>query len=345
MKLKLSEVARLVGGQLSGDGEMEICGANGIVEANPDEISFAVAPHLDKAAGSKAGALILAEHLPELAKPQVIVSNPREAFSKLLEVFSPVVHIDRGVHPSAVIGDKVSLGNNVAIMPHVVIANGASIGDNTILYPFTYVGEAAVIGNDCLLYPSVTVREYCCLGDRVIVHSGTIIGSDGFGFVTVGGKHRKVPQVGNVVIGDDVEIGANVAIDRATTGSTVVGRGTKIDNLVHLGHNDVVGENCLFVAQTGISGSVKIGNNVTFAGQTGSAGHLSIGDNCVFAARTGVIGDVPANSFYAGFPARPHKEWLRAEAGANKVPDMVKKVRELEKRIVELEAKNKAEVL
>ena len=338
MKLKLSEITRLVGGELTGDGDIEIYGVNALAEANNDEITFAVPPHLEKAIDSKAAAIILAQAIPGLSQAQLIVANPREAFGKLLSVFAPTVHIARGVHPSAVLGDNVVLGENVAIMPHVVIANDAVIGDNTVIYPFTYIGEAAVIGKDCLLYPSVTVREHCRLGDRVIIHSGSIVGSDGFGFVTVGGKHRKVPQVGNAVIGDDVEIGANVAIDRATTGSTIVGNGTKIDNLVHLGHNDVIGENCLFVAQVGISGSVNVGNNVTFAGQVGSAGHLNIGDNCVFAARTGIISDVPANSFYAGFPARPHKEWLRSEAGGRKVPDMVKKMRDLEKRIAELEA-------
>lgn len=338
MKHNLFEIARLVGGELIGDGDIVITGANAIAEASSSEITFVVPPHIEKAADSEAAAVILAERLPELQIPQVIVSNPREAFGKLLELFAPTVHIPRGVHPSAVLGTNVTLGKNVAVLPQVVIADGASIGDNTILYPFTYIGEGAVIGSDCLLYPSVTVREYCRLGDRVIIHSGTIVGSDGFGFVTVAGKHRKVPHVGNVVIGDDVEIGANVAIDRATTGSTIVDNGTKIDNLVHIGHNDVIGENCLFVAQVGISGSVKVGNNVTFAGQVGSAGHLTIGDNCVFAARTGIISDVPANSFYAGFPARPHKEWLRSEAGAKRVPDMVKKLRELERRIAELEA-------
>ena len=338
MKHNLSEIARLVGGELIGDGEIEITGVNAIAEASNFEITFAVPPHIEKAADSKAAAVILAQRVPELAKPQVLVSNPREAFGKLLELFAPTVHIPRGVHPSAVIGDNVTLGENVAILPQVVIADGASIGDNTILYPFTYIGESAVIGSDCLLYPSVTVREYCRLGARVIIHSGTIVGSDGFGFVTVAGKHRKVPQVGNAVIGDDVEIGANVAIDRATTGSTIIQRGTKIDNFVHIAHNDVIGEDCLFVAFTGISGSVKVGNNVTFAGQTGSAGHLTIGDNCVFAARAGIINDVPANSSYAGFPARPHKEWLRSEAGANKVPEMIKRLRDMEKRIAALES-------
>jgi UDP-3-O-[3-hydroxymyristoyl] glucosamine N-acyltransferase len=338
MKLKLSEIARLVDGVLTGDGDIEIDGVNALAEAGTDEITFAVPPHLEKVADSKAAAIILAQAIPDLPQAQLLVANPREAFGKLLAVFAPTVHISRGIHSSAVIGDNVVFGENVAIMPHVVIANDAVIGDHTVIYPFTYIGEAAVVGKDCLLYPSVTVREHCRLGDRVIIHSGSIVGSDGFGFVTVGGKHNKVPQVGNAVIGDDVEIGANVAIDRATTGSTIVGNGTKIDNLVHLGHNDVIGENCLFVAFTGISGSVKIGNNVTFAGQTGSAGHLTVGDNSVFAARSGIISDVPANSFYAGFPARPHKEWLRTEAGARKAPDMVKRIRDLEKRIAELEA-------
>lgn len=337
MKRTLSEIARLVDGQLVGDGSIEITGVNGLAEAALGDITFAVAPHIDKAAGSGASAVILSAQEANLAKAQIIVANPREAFGRLLELFAPVVNIPRGVHASAVLGNNVRLGENVAIMPYVVIADGAVIGDNTILYPFTFIGEGAVIGKDCLLYPSVTVREYCRLGDRVILHSGAVIGGDGFGFVTVEGKHRKVPQVGNAVIGDDVEVGANTAIDRATTGSTIVKSGTKIDNLVHIGHNDVIGENCLFVAQVGISGSVTVGNNVTFAGQTGSAGHLRIGDNCVFAARSGIISDVPANSFFAGFPARPHKEWLRSEAVITKLGDMVKKLRTLEKRVAELE--------
>jgi UDP-3-O-[3-hydroxymyristoyl] glucosamine N-acyltransferase len=195
------------------------------------------------------------------------------------------------------------------------------------------------IGDDTLIYPNVTVRENCRLGNRVIVQSGAVIGSDGFGFVTAGGRHHKVPQVGNVVIEDEVEIGANTCLDRATTGSTVVGRGTKIDNLVHLAHNVVVGENCFFVAQTGIAGSTKIGNNVTFAGQSGSAGHITIGDNCVFAARTAPINDVPDNSFCAGFPARPHREWLRSEATIGRLPELVKKIRSLEQRLAQLESK------
>lgn len=338
MKFTLRKIAELLGAELTSGAELEINGCASLADARADHVSFAVPPHLDKAFSSNAGAVIVAAAIPELAKPQLIVANPREAFSKVLNYFAPPVEVVHGVHPTAIIGNNVTLGTNVAIMAYVVIGAGASIGDNTVIAPFTYIGDGAVIGQDCILYSSVTVREYCRLGDRVIIHSSATIGSDGFGFVTVAGSHQKVPQIGNVVIGDDVEIGASTAIDRATTGSTVVGSGTKIDNLVHLGHNDIIGENCLIVAQVGISGSVTVGNNVTFAGQVGSAGHLTIGDNCVFAARSGITGNVSANSFCAGFPARPHREWLRNEAAAGKLADTVKRLRDLERRLAVLES-------
>jgi len=337
LKRRLSELAELVGGSLLGDSDIEISGVTNIEEAGPGQITFAVPPHIEKAAKSAAGAVIIPDTVTEFNKPAIRVANPRLAFTKLLEIFNPPPKVARGVHPTAIIGEGVKLGNNVAIMAYVVIADNVEIGDNTIIYPHTYIGEDCKIGADVIIYPNVTVREGCIIGNGCIIHCNAAIGSDGFGFVTVDGRHHKVPQVGNVVIEDNVEIGAHTAIDRATTGSTIVKRGTKIDNLVHIAHNDVVGENCLFVAQTGIAGSVTIGNNVTFAGQTGCAGHLTIGDNCVFAARTGIIGDVPSNSFYAGFPARPHKEWLRTEANIRKVPDLIKKIRELEKRLALLE--------
>jgi UDP-3-O-[3-hydroxymyristoyl] glucosamine N-acyltransferase len=225
----------------------------------------------------------------------------------------------------------------VAVMAYAVVCDDVGIGDNAVIYSHVSLGEGVSVGADSIVYPHVCVYPRCILGSRVIVHAGAVIGSDGFGFVTVGGQHHKVPHAGHVEIGDDVEIGANVTIDRGTTGLTIVGRGTKIDNLVHLAHNVVIGENCFLVAFTGISGSAHIGNNVTFAGQSGSAGHLTIGDNCVFAARTGVIGNVPANSFYAGFPARPHREWLRSEGAQRKGPELIKRVQELEKRLSELE--------
>lgn len=337
MQKRLAEVAEFIGGHLEGEGDILISGATNIEDAKPGDITFAVPPHLDKAAASAAGAVIIPEDAEGFSKPLIRVPNPRAAFAKLLELFTPSVKVERGVHPTAVIGKNVQIGDNVAIMPYVVLADNVVVGDNCVLYPFVYVGQDSVIGSDTLIYANVAVRERSQIGCRVIIHSGASIGSDGFGFVTTGGKHHKVPQVGNVIIEDDVEVGANTAIDRAATGSTIVRRGTKIDNLVHLAHNVVIGEDCFLVAQTGIAGSTKVGSHVTFAGQTGTTGHITIGDNCVFAARAGIIGNIDPGSFYAGFPARPHKEWLKNEATLRKVPDLLKKVRDMEKRLAELE--------
>lgn len=337
MKKQLREIAELVNGILLGDGDIEITGVSNIEEAGISDIIFAVSPHLDKAALSSAAAVIIPNTITAFDKPAIRVENPRVAFTELLKIFTAKNPVQLGVHATAVIGRGVTLGENVAIMAHAVIADHVKIGDNAIIYPHTYIGSEVTIGSDSIIYPNVIVHEHCHIGNRSILHGGAVIGSDGFGFITVEGRHQKVPQVGNVIIEDDVEIGANTTIDRATTGSTIVKRGTKIDNLVHLAHNVIVGEDCFFIALTGIAGSTKIGNNVTFAGQSGCNGHITIGDNCVFAARAGAISDVPAGSFYAGFPAKPHKEWLRGEAGINKVPDLIKKVRDLEKRLAAME--------
>ncbi|WP_425058600.1 UDP-3-O-acylglucosamine N-acyltransferase [Sporomusa carbonis] len=339
MKKTLAEIAALVDGTVTGPAGIEVTGVTNIDDAGPGDITFAVPPHLDKAAQCSAAAVIIPDTVETFSKPAIRVANPRMAFTTLLILFTPRHNVSPGVHPTAVVSHTARLGANVAVMAHTVIDDNASIGDNTVIYPHTYIGRDVIVGHDTLIYPNVTVREDCHIGSRVIIHSGAVIGSDGFGFITVNGKHRKVPQVGNVIIEDDVEIGANTCLDRATTGSTVVKQGTKIDNLVHLAHNVVVGENCYLVAQTGIAGSAKIGNNVTFAGQSGSAGHLTIGDNCVFAARSAPINDIPPNSFYAGFPARPHKEWLRSEAAIGRLPELIKKIRDLERRLGELENK------
>jgi len=339
LKKTLREIADLIHGVLLGDGDIEITGVTNLEDATPMDIAFAVPPHLEKAAQSVAAAVIIPSAVTEFAKPAIRVDNPRVAFVTLLNAFTPQIAVEPGVHVTAVIGKNVSIGDNVSIMAYVVIADGVQIGNNTIVYPHTYIGHNAIIGNDNLIYPNVTITAGGHIGHRVIIHSGAVIGSDGFGFITVGGRHQKVPQVGNVLIEDDVEIGANVTIDRATTGSTIVKCGTKIDNLVHLAHNVVIGEHCFLVAQTGIAGSTKVGNHATFAGQSGSVGHLTIGDNCVFAAKSGITNDVPAGSFYSGFPARPHKDWLRTKASANKMPDLIKKVRDLEKRLAAIEDK------
>lgn len=339
MKKTIDEIARIIGGTVLGDGSIEISGITNIEDASENDITFAVPPHLEKAVRCQAGAVILPDSVDSFAKPAIRVPNPRVAFATLLEAFNPPPAVTPGIHPTAVVSATARLGANVTVMPFAVIADDVVIGDNTILYPYTFIGEGAILGSHVLVYPHATIREHCQIGSKVVIHSGAVIGSDGFGFVTMAGRHHKVPQVGNVIIEDDVEVGANMAIDRATTGSTVVKRGTKIDNLVHLAHNVVIGEDCFLVAQTGISGSVKVGNSVTFAGQVGSAGHLTIGENSVFAARSGIIGNVPPNSFYAGFPAQPHAQWLRTEAAIRRIPELIKKVRELEKRLGEAEIK------
>lgn len=334
----LQELASVVGGTLQGDGSILIKGVTNLADAGANEITFAVPPHLEEAVYSDAAAVIIPPEAAEgFPKPAIIVENPRLAFTALLELFWPPVQVEPGIHPTAVIGKDVKLGKNVAIMAYAVIADHAEIGDAAILYPHTFIGQGAAVGAKTLVYPSVTIREYCRLGEECIIHANTVIGSDGFGFVTVNGKHEKVPQVGNVVIGDRVEIGANTAIDRATTGSTVIQSGTKIDNFVHIAHNVTIGEDCLFAAFAGIAGSAKIGHHVTFAGQSGCNGHVTIGDHSIFAARSAPTKDVPPGSFLAGFPARPHQEWLRAEVAAQKLPELIKKVKQLEKKVHELE--------
>jgi UDP-3-O-[3-hydroxymyristoyl] glucosamine N-acyltransferase len=215
-------------------------------------------------------------------------------------------------------------------MPFAVVDDGAQIGRGAIIYPHVYIGQHVSIGEDTVIYSSVTVREFCKIGKRCVIHSSAVIGSDGFGFTTANGVHTKVPQVGNVIVEDDVEIGAHVGIDRAAMGSTIIGHGTKIDNLVHIAHNCKIGANCLIVAQTGISGSTIVGDNVTFGGQVGTVGHITIGSNSVYAARSGISKNMPEGFFGAGFPIQSHNEWLRHQAALKKIPELLEKVRRLE---------------
>lgn len=340
MSKSLQEIAELVAGKvLVDDTNLLITEAAGIDQAGVQSITFALEEFVPKAAQSSAAAVILPLSVTEFNKPCICVADPKEAFSKLVVHFAPQVQLERNVHPMAWVHPSAKLGENVAVMPFAVIDKDAQIGDNCVIYPNVYVGQGVVIGADCILHAGSVVREFCVLGNRVVLQNSAIIGGDGFGYTTNNKKHTKVPQLGNVVLCDDVEVGSCTCIDRATIykTSTVVGAGTKLDNLVHLGHNDIVGENCFFVAQVGISGSVKIGDNCTFAGQVGSAGHLQIGDNCTFAARSGITNSVQSNSLCAGFPAIPHKEWLRQEAHKSKLPNLNSKLKELEKRLAALE--------
>ncbi len=341
MEKSVQELAEFLHGTVENNNpDLVVTGVNGLVEAGPQDISFAVPPHVEHCHLSKAGVMVLSYADPELdGRPVIRVENPRAAFAALLELFRAPEEVERVISPYAYIAPTAKLGENVAVQPFAVIEDEAEIGDGTIIYPHTYIGKRVKVGKDCVIYPSVTVREDCILGNRVILQAGAVIGGDGFGYITQNGKHSKVLQTGNVILHDDVEVGNNTCIDRATVDSTIVGKGTKLDNLVHLGHNDILGENCLACAHVGISGSVTAGNNVTFAGQVGTVGHIKIGDNCVFGGRTGIIGEIPSNSFMAGFPAMPHKEWLRQEASLRKVGEMLKRIKVLEKELQKLQDK------
>ncbi|MDQ0203083.1 UDP-3-O-(3-hydroxymyristoyl)glucosamine N-acyltransferase [Pectinatus haikarae] len=331
MEKTLGELAQIIDGRLAGEATIMIRGVAGIAAAAQGDITFAVDGHIEEAEKCGASAVIIPNTVENFSLPAIFVDNPREVFIKLVKLFTPPLAIKRKISDKASIGNNVVIGKNVAIMPFAVVDDNAVVGDNVILYPHVYVGQYARIGKGSMLYSSVTVREFCEVGENVIIHSSAVVGSDGFGFVTKNGKHIKVPQVGNVVIEDDVEIGAHAAVDRAAMGSTYIRRGTKIDNLVHIGHSCDIGENTLIVAQTGISGSTKVGRNVTFGGQAGIVGHINIGADSIFAARSGVINDTPEGVFYAGFPARPHQEWLRITAASSHLPELLKKMKKIQR--------------
>ena len=333
MEKTVSEAAALVGGTVRGDGARVIRSLAALEEAGPDALAFAVPPHIDAARTARAGALLLPTGTEGFTGTVIYVDDPKAAFAKLLAIFTPAIEHPHGVSDAAYIGRDVKIGADVTILPFAYIDDHAVLGAGVTVNPHAYVGQYSEIGDQTVLYPSAVVREHCRIGARCTIHSCAVIGADGFGFTTEAGVHTKVPQVGGVVIEDDVEIGAHVGIDRATLGATVIGKGTKIDNLVHIGHNCNIGANCLLVAQTGISGSTKVGHNVTFGGQVGTVGHINIGANSVYAARSGIIGDMPEGVFGAGFPVQSHAEWLRVQAALRRLPEMAKKLKALEKKL------------
>ena len=330
MEKTLRELAELIGGSLTGDGSEKISGLSNIKMARAGDLIFAVPPHLDAAKTCAASAVLIPLDTENFPKPAIKVQDPRAAFAKLLEMFTPKIKIPVGISPKAHIGKDAKISDGATIMPFAVVDDGAEIKSGVIIYPHVYIGQHATIGEDTVVYSSATVREFCKIGKRCVIHSSAVIGSDGFGFTTSKGVHTKVPQVGNVVIEDDVEIGAHVGIDRAAMGSTVIGHGTKIDNLVHIAHNCKIGANCLIVAQTGISGSTTVGDNVTFGGQVGTVGHIHIGGNSVYAARSGITKNMPEGFFGAGFPVQSHDDWLRHQVSLKRVSELIEKIRRIE---------------
>lgn len=334
--MKASEIAALVGGRFAGARDPEITGVAAIDRAGPNELTFVA--HVKYAAylaQARAGVLLVSDVLEERANaqlPRIVVADVHRALAQVLAHFHPELRPAAGVHSTAVLGTQVRLGADVIIEPYAVIGAGTTIGDRAWIGAHCVVGENCVIGADARLHAQVTLYSKVQLGERCIIHSGTRLGSDGFGYTFVNGQHQKVPQVGGVVIGNDVEIGANCTVDRGSVGPTEIGNGVKIDNLVHVGHNVRIGDLSIIVAQVGISGSTVLGKGVTLAGQAGLPGHLHIGDGATIAAKSAPFGDVPAGATYTGFPAVPHKEFLRAQSALLKLHELMKRVRALEKQ-------------
>jgi len=300
----------------------------------PNWLSASPSPHSAKA--SKASAIIAASEI-EGVENLLLARNPQLAFVKAVEALSPQVKVEAGISPRAEVHASASIGTGVSIQSFCVVEDGAQVGEGTVLYPGVYIGRGAKIGNNCVLYQGVVIREGCRVGDRVIIHCNSVVGSDGFGYVRDRAAYAKVPQKGIVRIEDDVELGACVTVDRATLGETVIGRGTKIDNLVQIAHNVRIGEDTVIVAQAGIAGSTKIGSRVQLGGQVGVAGHITIGDEVGVGAQSGVTGSLPSQGVFSGMPAIPHGEWLRAQSVFPKMPELKKKIAELERRLNELE--------
>jgi UDP-3-O-[3-hydroxymyristoyl] glucosamine N-acyltransferase len=350
MTLTLGEVLEISGGELlTGTLDGEVSGVAALADANPGELSFFGNPrYLGDLRRSRASAVLVPagfQSLPDaeavgFAPALIAVENPSLAFARLVERFAPAVAAPSpGVAPTAIVGANVRLGTGVCVQAYAVIEEGAEIGDHVSVGAHVYIGAGTMIGPGSVLYPHVTIRERSRIGARVIIHSGAVIGSDGFGFELQGGRHVKVPQTGIVDIGDDVEIGANSTIDRARFGRTIIGAGTKIDNLVMIAHNVVIGPHCVLVAQSGISGSTRLGSYVTMAGQAGIVGHVEIGDQAVIAAKTGVSKNVPARTVMFGIPAEPLAEAKERIANVRRLPKLVKRVRKLEAELDALKAR------
>jgi len=338
--MRLEELARRLGCDLRGDGSLEISGVAGMEHATPGQITFLANPkYAHKVKSSRAGAIIVHRSVPALAIPSLASDNPYLDFARALEQFYQPPRPAAGIHPSAVISPSAVIGENPSIGPCVVIGDQVTIGRNAVIHPGVVIYEGARIGDDFVAHAHASVREFCRLGHRVTLQNGVVIGGDGFGFAKrADGTHYKIVQSGPTVIEDDVEIQTLTSIDRATVGETRVKRGAKVDSLVQIGHACVVGEDNIICAQTGLAGSSILERNVLLAGQVGVSGHLTIHDNVVVYAQSGIGGDLAAGSVVSGSPAFDASDWRRVITAFQKLPDMVKAMRQLEKRVAQLEA-------
>jgi UDP-3-O-[3-hydroxymyristoyl] glucosamine N-acyltransferase len=331
----LQELAKTSAGELVGDGSLQITGAASLAEATRGEISFfANRKYIGFLRKTRASAVFVPADFAEPISPaQIRVANPTKAFEQVVRKFAPKpITFAPGIHPTAVIDPSAQLGQRVSIQPQAVIEAGARIGDDTIIGAGSYIGHETTIGAACLIYPRVTIREQSRIGSRVIIHSGTVIGADGFGFEMIDGRQQKIQQLGIVQIDDDVEIGANTTVDRARFGRTWIQQGVKIDNLVQIAHNVVIGKNSVIVAQTGISGSTRVGERVTMAGQVGVVGHVEIADGSIIAAQSGVSKSVPGGVWF-GYPAGPIEETKQQIAWIRSLGKLFARVKEIEKKL------------
>jgi len=339
----LRDLAEYVGGRVIGDGSVTISRVSPIEEAGPGDITFLANPRYARfISASKASAIIVAPQLvgseaEKSGQGFLEVAQPYVAFAKILQLFAPGAEYRQEIAASAHIDPTAKVGHDVSIYPNVYVGRATQIGDHSVLLPGVFLGDRVEIGSDCVLHPNVVVRDGCRLGNRVIVHAGVVIGSDGFGYAGSGEHRIKIPQVGVVEIEDDVEIGANTTIDRATLGRTLIGRGAKIDNLVQIAHNVTVGADTVIAAQAGIAGSTKLGKNVTLAGQVGVVNHIEIGDGAIIGPQSGVPQSVPAGALLSGgIGVAPHHEWLKVMTLLPQLPKLWSLVRRLEKQVAQL---------
>lgn len=334
MILTTAEVAVHLQGEVLGDPAAELKGFAPADRAQAGDLTFAENDaFFSQAEQSAATAIIADARFSSASKTVIRVKNPRVAFAKALALFFPEPAFAAGVHPSAVIAASAQINPSAHIGPHCTVGERVRIGANVVLESGNFIGNDSSLGEDTRLFPNVTIYPRSEIGRRVRIHAGAVIGSDGYGYVQDNGIHRKVPQIGHVVIGDDVEIGANVTVDRGALGATRIGRGTKIDNLVQIAHNVVLGEHCLIIAQSGVAGSSKLGNYVIMAGQSGVAGHLKIGNQVTIAAQAGVMTDIPDGEKWLGAPAQPDRQMKRQMIAFTHLPDLMRRVAEIEKKL------------
>ncbi|MBD3381679.1 MAG: UDP-3-O-(3-hydroxymyristoyl)glucosamine N-acyltransferase [candidate division Zixibacteria bacterium] len=337
MEITTGRLAEKLGAELKGDPEIVLTGMASIESAGTGDLAFlANSKYYKYLETTRASAIIVSPEVVEAPATLIVHPQPYFIFAQALRLFyADGDQHEPGIHDSSVIGENCEISSTAYVGPSVVIEDGVTIGEKTQVLAGCFVGRGCLIGAECRLFPNVTLRAGSKLGDRVQIHSGTVVGSDGFGYAQVNGHHHKIPQVGIVVIEDDVEIGSNCSIDKAALGETRIGRGTKIDNLVQIAHNVKIGQNCIVVSQVGISGSTKLGNNVILAGQVGLVGHIEIGDNVMVAAQSGVNKSLEADKAYFGSPATEIMHQKRIEASTKKLPELIRRVRKLEKQLIE----------